>query len=398
MPPKIARMPFSVYVHVPFCRTRCHYCAFYSGEPLEAAAEYPSWVAAEVLCRAQRAPTPSPAISTVYLGGGTPSLLGASRVAAILETIHRTWGLLSEAEVTIEVNPATDLDFSGLRTAGITRLSLGVQCLDDALLSLLGRPHTAHRALSALEAAARSGSESVSVDLLLGLPGARPDALARWVRTVTDAGARHVSAYSLEVHPGTALARAADGGSVALPSPDEEEEQWEAVDEALASCGHGAYEVSNYCAPGHECRHNLAYWDRSPYVGLGPGAHSFDPAAGAWGRRSWNDADLAAYSRHLTAGGLPPGGSEHLTAPESLLECLFLALRRPVPVDLDHLAARHHRPPEIITSRIRQAAAAGLLRADGSSGHRRWRPTREGLRRADGLALWLSEGFPAPPT
>lgn len=389
-------MPLSLYVHVPFCRSRCRYCAFYSGEPLDLLPDYPAWIAAEARLRPRALERGTAPVSTLYLGGGTPSLLPASAVGSILQVADRTWGLAPDAEITLEVNPDSGVDLIGLRTAGVTRLSLGIQCLDDSLLRSLGRPHSVRQALDLLSAAARARYTSVSADLLLGLPGVRPQALTRWVTTLRDAGAGHISTYSLEVHEGTALAAAVADGSCALPSAEEEDDQWAAADEALTSCGFGAYEVSNYCLPGQECRHNLAYWERSPYLGLGPGAHSFDPVAGPWGTRSWNDPDLAGYTQHLSSGFLPPGGAERLEAHEALLEGLFLALRRPVPFPLDHLLSCHGAPIERIAPLLEEAAASGLLAPVGSLPTRTWRPSREGLRRADALALWLCGPASAP--
>jgi oxygen-independent coproporphyrinogen-3 oxidase len=383
-------MALSLYVHVPFCRSRCRYCAFYSGEPLGLLPAYPSWVAAEAALRATLPGALAGPATTAYFGGGTSALLGARGIATVLAALDRAWGLAPAAEVTVEANPAGDLDLAGLRLARVNRLSLGVQCLHDPLLARLGRPHTARQALHAVEAAA-SRFPSVSADLLLGLPGVRPAAVARWVTALREAGATHVSTYSLEVHPGTPLAQAVADGSFSLPSAEEEEDQWAAADDALVACGLRAYEVSNSCLPGHECRHNLAYWDQSPYVGLGPGAHAFDPAAGPWGTRSWNEPDLAAYADRLGAGILPPGGREALAAPQSLLESLFLSLRRPEPIDFDRLCRRHGGASEHLLARLQEVHAAGLLASCSSPQGTLWRPTREGLRRADGLALWLSE-------
>lgn len=379
-------MPLSIYVHVPFCATRCRYCAFYSGEPLPLLEGYPEQLRLEMQRRAPHGP--SGPVETVYFGGGTPSLLAPRSVAAVLEAIDGTWGLAAGAEVSLEANPSGPLDLAGYRLAGVTRLSLGVQCLDDRLLARLGRAHSAAQALSVLARAASAGFSAASADLLLGLPGLGPEDVARGAERLCDAGARHVSIYSLEVHDGTPLGRDVASGAFSPPPPEAEELQWAAADAALLGRGLACYEVSNYASRGHECRHNLVYWGRGAYVGLGPGAHSFDPAAGPWGVRSWNAPDLAAYAESLLRGDPPPGASETLSAEESLLEALFLALRTPGSADLPDIAHRHGLCSAGFDARVREAERQGLLVARGS----RWAPSREGLRRADGLALWLFEG------
>lgn len=381
-------MALSVYVHVPFCDSRCRYCAFYSGEPLAALAAHPHLLGVEAALR--RAAWAGP-VQTLYLGGGTPSLLGPRGVAGVVRAVDRTWGLATGAEVTLEGNPGAPLDLAGLRAAGVNRLSLGLQCLDDGLLRQLGRRHAAAEALAALEAAA-AAFDRVSADLLLGLPGLGQGALAGWLSQLAAVGVGHVSTYSLEVHAGTSLAQDVAAGAFLLPDAAEEERQWVEADAALTASGLAAYEVSNYARPGHECRHNLAYWEGAPYLGLGPGAHSFAPEGATWGLRSWNAPGLAGYRAALGSGALPPGGDERLTAAESLLETLFLALRRPAPADLLGLAARRGMPTEGFAARVAAAEREGLLARVGA----RWAPTRAGLRRADGLASWLFDASAAP--
>ncbi|MBI5446974.1 MAG: coproporphyrinogen III oxidase family protein [Deltaproteobacteria bacterium] len=384
-------MGLSVYLHVPFCASRCPYCAFYSGEPAELLPSYPALLAAEAALRSPQWRGP---VSTVYFGGGTPSLLRPRAVADVLEALDRVWRLEPGAEITLEANPASRADHRGLRSAGVTRLSIGVQSLSDEVLARLGRAHRAAEALACLREAGRAGFERVSADLLFGVPGLSPGLLRESARTLLEAGAGHVSTYALEVHEGTVLADALREGSFRACSPEEEETQWQLLDEALAAAGLSAYEVSNYSLPGHRCRHNLAYWEGVPYVGLGPGAHSYRPDAGRRGARSWNAPGLAAYARDVAAGRLPPGGAEELAADEALLEELFLALRRPVELDFDDLCRRHELAQGGVRRRFGEALTEGLLRAGSRPGA--FVPTAAGLRRADGLALWLLEGFAAP--
>ncbi len=376
-------MRLSLYVHVPFCRSRCAYCAFYSGEPLAELAAYPAHLAAEMALRAR---TPGP-LYTVYFGGGTPSLLGPPGIAAVLEAAERTWGIAPGAEITVEANPGADPDLPGLRAAGVNRLSLGVQALDDALLARLGRPHRAADARANLAGAVAAGFERISADLLYGLPGLAPGALVGWASELVARGAGHLSAYSLELHEGTALAADRAAGAFALPDGEEEGAQAAALGEALAALGLSAYEVSNFARPEERCRHNLAYWDGLPYLGLGPGAHGYEPGGGRWGCRWWNDPGLAPYAQALGRQTLPPGGSEELTRDEALLERLFLGLRRPAPLDFGALERAFGLPPGAFTPALTVLRRDGLL-ADLPGGSA---PTPAGLRRADGLALWLRD-------
>jgi oxygen-independent coproporphyrinogen III oxidase len=385
-------MALSAYVHVPFCRSRCSYCGFYSGEPLDDLPRYADWIAAELSLRRGEWVGP---VETLYFGGGTPALLGPRGVEVILQAVDRAWGLAEDAEITLEANPASGVDFHGFRAAGVNRLSLGIQSLDDALLRALERPHSGGEALEALRAASSAGFGSVSADLLFGLPGIGPESLRSSAAALLDAGAAHVSAYSLELPPGARLTEAVESGAFLPPPPEEELAQWEGLADGLGDLGFRAYEVSNYALPGAECRHNLAYWQGKAYSGLGPGAHGYSPRAGRWGTRSWNEPDLRAYRARIGAGKLPPGGSEALTREQALLEELFLTLRRPVCLDLRELCSKYEVALQDAERWVARAVAEGwLLEFPRSSGS--YVPTPSGLRVADGLAAELSEHLLLP--
>lgn len=386
-------MALSVYVHAPFCRSRCPYCAFYSGEPLELLPDFPAWVAAEAPLRRTE---PGPAAS-LYFGGGNPALLGPAGLGLVREAAEAVWGLEAGAEVSLEIDPADPADLADLRAAGITRLSVGVQALDDRLLEFLGRRHDASRALSFLDAAAAAGFPRLAADLLYGLPDLPPERLAEAAVRLADLGVTHLSAYSLELHPGTALHRAAERGSFRPADDALEEAQWCALAEALAARGLRLYEVSSFARPGAECRHNRAYWDGSPYVGLGPGAHGFAPGRGPWGTRWWNAGDLRAYAAAAARGEMPPGGQEELSREEALLERLFLDFRCAEPFSPAAWSRRFRTSPTAGERVRRELLAAGLVRPAGDGAVR---PTPSALRRADGLAMWaerlLGDDAPAP--
>jgi oxygen-independent coproporphyrinogen III oxidase len=380
-------MAFGLYVHVPFCRSRCAYCSFYSGEPLDLLAAYPGWVEAEAHMRGKGTSGQGP-LTSVYIGGGSPSLLAAAGISRLLGAARSAWGVSADAEITLEVNPGSGADLPALRGVGVNRLSVGVQALDDRLLGLLGRCHTAAQARRTIEEAVRAGFPQVSADLLYGLPALRSEALREWVRELAALGVSHISAYSLELHPGTSLAEAVAAGRVPACGAEEEEWQWGELTGALGAEEYEAYEVSNFARQGSQCRHNCAYWDGSPYVGLGPGAHGYDPAHGQWGSRRWNAPGLRAYRDSVLAGELPPGERETLGREEALLEALFLSFRRAAPLDHGALSSRFGLDPRRLAAILEDLEADGLVhRLAGAP----WAPTPSALRRADGLALWVRD-------
>jgi oxygen-independent coproporphyrinogen-3 oxidase len=265
---------FGVYVHWPFCRSKCPYCDFnshVSHRPID----QPRFVrafAAEIAATAAR--TPGRTVSSVFFGGGTPSLMEPATVAAVLDAIARHWGIAGDIEVTLEANP-TSVEaerFAGYRAAGVNRVSLGVQALDDGALAALGRTHTADEALAAV-AIARRHFERYSFDLIYARPGQKP---ADWRTELTRAiaqAASHLSLYQLTIEPETPFASLHAGGKLVIPGEDCARDLYDVTQEVCNAAGLPAYEVSNHAWPGAECRHNLVYWRYREYAGIGPGAH-----------------------------------------------------------------------------------------------------------------------------
>ncbi len=303
-----------LYIHVPFCLQKCGYCAFYSVAGVDGGVmdRYVDAVLGEMDVRG----VDGGGCRTVYFGGGTPSLLGAERVARMLARIGAPEG----AEVTLEANPETVSEelLVGLREAGVGRLSLGVQSLVDEELRYLCRVHDGGRGLLAVEMANRV-FERVSVDLIYGLPGQKVDGWLEQLERVAGLGTEHLSAYELTYEPGTPL------GSTVGEDPDRTEFFF-ATHERLLELGLDGYEVSNFArSRGARSRHNLATWAYRPYVGLGPGAHSFS-GAGEEAARRWNEPDLGSYLRQAETG-VVPHKSESLSPSQQLLERLILGLR-----------------------------------------------------------------------
>jgi oxygen-independent coproporphyrinogen-3 oxidase len=322
--------PFGVYVHVPFCATRCGYCDFNTYTPAELGGANPDgWLEAlriELDLAAARlsAQRSLPDVSTVFVGGGTPSMLGGERLSAVLDAVRANFSLAPDAEVTTEANPeSTSPQLLGqLRSAGFTRVSLGMQSTAPHVLAALDRVHSPGRALAAAADARAAGFDHVNLDLIYGTPGETDDDLARSVDAAIGAGVDHVSAYALVVEDGTALARRVRRGE--FPSPDDDvlATRYELLDARLSGAGFDWYEVSNWSLPGGECRHNLGYWDGGEWWGAGPGAHGFVDAT-----RWWNVKHPNAYAQALADGRLPVADSESLDDEARHTEDVMLRLR-----------------------------------------------------------------------
>jgi oxygen-independent coproporphyrinogen-3 oxidase len=321
--------PFGVYVHVPFCATRCGYCDFntYTASELGGSASPASWLAGlrTELALAVHILGGPPAADTVFVGGGTPSQLGATGLADVLAAVRDTVGLADGAEVTTESNPESTSPefFAGIRAAGYTRVSLGMQSAAPHVLSTLDRQHTPGRPVAAAREARAAGFEHVSLDLIYGTPGERTDDLRASLDAVLAAGVDHVSAYALIVEAGTALARRVDRGELPAPDDDVLASDYELIDDTLAAAGFDWYEVSNWAvSPAARCRHNLGYWLGADWWGAGPGAHSH-----VGGVRWWNVKHPARYASALADGRSPAAGREVLTDADRAIERVLLELR-----------------------------------------------------------------------
>ncbi|MFY1672636.1 radical SAM family heme chaperone HemW [Plantactinospora sp. WMMB334] len=322
---------FGVYVHVPFCASRCGYCDFntYTGSELGGAAGrdgYADQVLAELALAARvLAGRPPPRVDTVFVGGGTPTLLPPDDLARILDGIDRTWGLAADAEVTTEANPesVTPASLKELRAAGYTRISLGMQSATPAVLAILDRRHTAGRATEAAREARDAGFAHVNLDLIYGTPGERAEDFAASLAAVLAAGVDHVSAYALIVEDGTRLAARMRRGELPYPDDDVAADRYLAAEAALHAAGFSWYEVSNWArTPAAACRHNLLYWTGGDWWGLGPGAHSH-----VGGVRWWNVKHPASYAARLGVGSSPGQAREVLSAQERQTEDVLLRIR-----------------------------------------------------------------------
>ena len=363
-----------VYVHVPFCERVCPYCDFAvvaTGRRKPAGEEgYVDALLREIELR-------SPVfagrrLASLYLGGGTPSLLAPGQVARIIDAVRAAFASDAPVEITLEVNPST-LERSrlpGFREAGVGRVSIGVQSFDDATLKRLGRAHRAAEARRSLSACRAAGFEAISLDLIFGAPGQTVDVFERDLAELLDFGPEHVSTYELTLEPGTPFEAAAARGRLALPDEERVLAMMDRVEARLGEAGYRRYELSNYAREGFEAVHNRRYWERRPVLGLGVGAFSTDPPSpeAPFGVRRANPRDLEAYLA-AAAGSFPARApeAEVLDAATARGEAAFLALRCARGLDAERFAREFGEPPRAFWSgSIEELVAAGLLEEQAS--------------------------------
>jgi oxygen-independent coproporphyrinogen-3 oxidase len=333
---------FGVYIHWPFCLSKCPYCDFNSHVRREPIDE-PRFVrafAAEIAATAAR--VPGRTVSTIFFGGGTPSLMQPATIAAVLDAVARHWSVAPDAEITLEANPTSveATRFRGYRTAGVNRVSLGVQALDDRVLTELGRLHTAREALDAV-GIARSVFGRYSFDLIYTRPGQQPQDWASELRMALAEAGEHLSLYQLTVEPETPFAALHAAGKLRLPDEDTARALYDTTQEICAAHGLPAYEVSNHARPGGECRHNLVYWRAHEYAGIGPGAH----------------------------GRLDIDGERHAIATERRPETWLASVdARGDGIITDEVLTREERSDEFLLMGLRLAEGIDIARYEGVSG------------------------------
>lgn len=355
-----------IYIHVPFCQGRCIYCDFYSTtEGEEWKSRYVDALLAEL--RMRRDELPLARVHSIYIGGGTPSQLPARALAAILNEVCRLFPVDSDAEVTVEANPddVTPEWLAALSHTPVNRLSMGVQSFDDALLRLIRRRHTAQQAVCAVEQAARHGISNVSIDLIYGLPTQTMEQWQADVRQALALDVQHLSAYSLSYEEGTPLWRMLEQGRIEEADEELSLCMYEHLIDSTRDAGLTHYEISNFCRPGRHSQHNSAYWHGVPYLGFGPGAHSYDGMR----TRRWNLSDLKGYVQ--AAGSMPPHQSEVLTDDELYDETVMTRLRTSEGLSLDLLTAAYRAycmaqaEPHLRAGRLEQAGSTIRLTRQG---------------------------------
>jgi oxygen-independent coproporphyrinogen III oxidase len=337
----MARVDFGIYVHIPFCQSKCGYCDFNSYSGLNGLIpDYLAALAREMAAGASRGPRPG--ATTLYIGGGTPSLLSPDQVAVVVADVRRLFSLPASAEVSLEANPGT-VDEGYLREltrAGVNRLSLGVQSFDDVRLRSLGRIHNANQALAACQAARNAGFANISLDLMYATPGQTEAELRADLRQAAALAPEHLSLYALQVEEGTPLAAAVAAGLVETLSADEAVDLWQVASTTLSRAGYEQYEVANWARRGPagnllSCRHNLVYWRHAEYLGFGAGAHSYFA-----GQRYENVRGPSEYIERLSAGGEARQAAEAISPGQAARDALMLGLRLCEGVDPAEFKAR----------------------------------------------------------
>ena len=384
MPPNVSESPLGIYVHFPFCSVRCTYCDF----PTVAGRDerIDGYLDALIEEIATHQPDAAGAADTVFLGGGTPSRMSAAQTARLLDALRGRFALDPEAEITLEGNPESlsAQGLAGFREAGVTRISVGVQSLDDTVLARAGRAHDAAEARRAVADARAAGFRDVSVDLIAGLPGERGESWSRTIDEIVSWAPDHVSVYLLETDKDTPLARGVRSGRVRIEDDDVMAAMYETTADRLAAAGYPLYEISNFARPGHRSRHNLKYWTDAPYAGFGLGAHGY-----VGGERRANVRDLDGYVSAIEGGRSPRAWSEPFDAERRLEEALFLGLRVAEGLDLAAVGERYGLDPEARYAEAwERALDAGLIARDGS----RVRLTRSGRVRSNELFAELVAG------
>ncbi len=357
-------MALGLYLHIPFCKAKCSYCDFASvpGRP-EWYAPYADAICAEIAGAPARFPDiPAEQLppQTVYIGGGTPSVLPVPLLERILRALQEAFPLPADAEISLEANPGT-VEPEGLRrlrALGINRLSIGVQSFRDAELRLLGRVHDTEQARQAIRWARRAGFDNLNLDLIFGLPG---QSLEDWKQSLEEAlsfAPQHISLYALSVEEGTPLARMIEEGTLPAPDDDRMADMYTWAEERLAQAGYLHYEISNWAVPGCMCRHNLGTWRNEPYLGFGCAAHSH-----LGRRRWWNVRDPLAYIQRIEAGRSPMEGEEILSEEVDMAETMMLGLRLVQEgIEVKRFRRRFGRTPaEVYPEALSQLSAQGLI-------------------------------------
>ncbi len=392
-----------LYLHVPFCSAICPYCDFSvlrAGVP--ARKRFVDHLVAEVPLAAREWTDPTP-FDTVYFGGGTPSLLPAGDLARVLDACREHLAFAPRPWVFLEANPedVTPVACAAWRDLGVRTLSLGVQSFSDDALRFLGRRHDGEQARAAVDTARAAGFDTVSVDLIFGLPGQTVEAWRRDLATAVDLRPGHLSCYQLTIHPRTRFGVSARRGQLSEMPEEEQATLFDLTHRVLADGGFSAYEVCSFArSPDHESRHNRKYWNHTPYLGLGPSAHSL-ATADADGtpvtHRWWNELRTPGWQRRVAAGERPIEGEERLGTKAAATEALLLGLRMTAGIDLDGFAARYGIDLLAANATLvaRLVDEGRLVVTSGPEEGRCLVPTLSGLAVADGLAAAFDVPLPS---
>jgi len=325
---------FSIYLHYPFCRARCPYCAFATDtENPDISTEYRDLILREMEMRSRQQPWEDGHVVSVYFGGGTPSMMPPEFLEKVITQICSFWSLQPDAEVTIETNPGTHktVNFSEFLRAGINRVSIGAQSFHNSELRTLGRIHNVEEICKTVNKVREAGFENISLDLIYGIPGQTVDSVRESAKRVIDLGVEHLSTYSLSIEPETPFEMMANMGHLKLPDQDLVADEYAAICDEMSNAGFDHYELTNFAHPGKSSKHNRIYWRREPYLGFGTGSHSFDGK-----NRFWNPSETSAYLSAIRENIDPVSESERLSEFQIVEETVYLSLRTDDGLDRDY--------------------------------------------------------------
>ncbi|MBI4002952.1 MAG: radical SAM family heme chaperone HemW [Nitrospira defluvii] len=377
-----------LYLHIPFCHQRCHFCAFYLEiHQARAADAFLSSLLTELRLYGKRHPFGQEPLDSIYFGGGTPTTLTPEQLSRVLSAAKDTFGLAHDAEVTVEAHPesVTSEGLSHLRDAGFTRISFGAESMDQDELHRVGRPGSVLNTVEVVGAARKVGFSNINLDLMYGLPGQTIESWAASLQHTIALTPTHLSCYALTIEEGTQLRTAIQRGTVPAPDDALQNEMEDLAEDMLNRAGYRRYEISNYSRPGFASRHNRLHWTGGQYLGLGPSAQSY-----VGGRRFGNVSNLAAYNQALMSGALPVSESEQLTPADDTCERLVFGLRMTDGISMEETGALAFSG---LIRKMDELIAEEILERSGE----RIRLTARGRRYADSVAAALLASLENPP-
>ena len=378
--------PFSLYIHIPYCVSKCPYCDFNSHVAAEIPeANYTAALIQELNHYASMNHWRGRSVQTIFFGGGTPSTFQPSSIGRILESTAALFGIESTCEITLEANPGTvdSGNFAAYRSYGVNRISLGVQSFQPHLLKFLGRVHSADEAVKALQVIGDAGFENFSLDLIYANPGQTLCDLENDLNTALRFQSPHLSAYNLTIEDGTPFHHAYRSGRIIPLSEDQEIAMAELIEQRLSAAGLQRYEISNYARPGFHSRHNVNYWQSGDYLGIGAGAHSHKRISkhGIYGRRWWNEKNPAHYMSTISKGGQAVADAEESDLKRAAGEYMFSGLRLVEGICLDAFATRFGKSAAEFYPQISEWVGAGLMAIESN----RLRLTHRGILVANSI-------------
>ncbi|MDE7373838.1 MAG: radical SAM family heme chaperone HemW [Odoribacter sp.] len=364
-----------IYVHIPFCRSKCFYCGFYSVASMRLKEYYLKALLREMELRKDYLPERE--VATLYFGGGTPSCLDEAELEMVCDKMRGIWSIRADAECSIEVNPedATPQKLAGFRRLGFNRITIGVQSFNDNVLKQINRTHTAEQAVRAVEMAKESGVDNIGIDLIIGLPGSDVAELKRDLRNAGDLEVDHISVYMLSVDSQSVFEKLSEKGRFQPLDDDLLAEQYLMMSDYLKGRGYEHYEISNFAKNAKYSRHNTSYWQQKPYIGLGAAAHSYDQVS-----RQWNVAHIRKYVDGLNNNTLY-FEKEELTNLDRYNEYLMTNFRTVWGIDLPYLKSAYPAQWDGLSEKLEGYVARGLMKTDGG----RIRMTERGWLLSDGI-------------